>query len=72
MDGVPMHGKRFTEKVMRVVATDGNETWVYQFPEPLWREAIARIMDDAKQDKLPDLAAGGLLEMIAEGVADGD
>lgn len=57
---------------MRVAASDGEQTWVYQFPDTLWKAAVNRIMADAKQDKLPDVAAGGLLEMIAEGVADGD
>jgi hypothetical protein len=72
MDGVPMHRARITEKIMRVAATDGEETWIYQFHEPLWRQAVRRIMEDAKQDKLPEMAAGGMLEMIAEGIADAD
>lgn len=67
-----MHRARITERVMRVAASDGEQTWVYQFPDTLWKAAVNRIMADAKQDKLPDVAAGGLLEMIAEGVADGD
>jgi hypothetical protein len=57
---------------MRVAASDGKETWIYQFPEPLWRDAVRRIMDDVKKDKLPDTAAGGMLEMIAAGIADAD
>lgn len=57
---------------MRVVATDGKETWIYQFPEGLWTTAVRRVMEDMKAHKLPDSAAGGLLEMIAEGVSDGD
>lgn len=57
---------------MRVAASDGEQTWVYQFPDALWKVAVNRIMADAKQEKLPNVAAGGLLEMIAEGVADGD
>jgi hypothetical protein len=72
MDGLSMHRARITEKIMRVAASDGRETWIYQFPEPLWRDAVRRIMDDVKQDKLPDLAGGGMLEMIAEGIADAD
>ena len=69
---MPMHGKRFTEKVMRVAASDGEETWVYQFPETLWKQAVQRIMEDSKAEKLPEEAAGGMLEMIAEGIANGD
>lgn len=72
MDGLSMHRARITERIMRVTATDGHETWIYQFPEPLWKDAVKRIMDDVKKDKLPDLAAGGMLEMIAEGIADAD
>jgi len=57
---------------MRVSASDGKETWVYQFPEPLWRTAVKRIMQDMREAKLPEEAAGGILEMITEGVVDGD
>ena len=55
---------------MRVRATDGKETWVYQFPRKLWRKAVKRIMQDMREAKLPEDAAGGILELIAEGVAD--
>jgi hypothetical protein len=58
--------------MMRVSASDGKETWVYQFPEPLWRKAVKRIMQDMREAKLPEEAAGGILEMITEGVVDGD
>lgn len=57
---------------MRVAASDGVETWVYQFPEALWKDAVQRIMFDMKAEKLPDAAAGGMLELIAEGIADAD
>ena len=57
---------------MRVAATDGTETWIYQFPEELWKDAVQRIMFDMKAEKLPDSAAGGMLELIAEGIASGD
>ena len=58
---------------MRVSATDGKQTWVYQFPHLLWRRAVKRIMQDMREAKLPEEAAGGILELIAEGVAnDGD
>lgn len=68
-----MHGtNRITDKMMRVTATDGKETWVYQFPESHWRSAVKRIMQDMREAKLPEVAGGGLLEMIAEGVLDGD
>ena len=69
---MPMHRTRLVEKLMRVVATDGKQTWIYQFPEGLWTTAVRRVMEDIKAKKLPDSAGGGLLEMIAEGVADGD
>jgi hypothetical protein len=55
---------------MRVRATDGRQTWVYQFPHILWRRAVKRIMQDMREAKLPEDAAAGMLEMIAEGVAD--
>jgi hypothetical protein len=64
--------KRITERMMRVSASDGKETWVYQFPEPLWRTAVKRIMQDMREAKLPEEAAGGILEMITEGVVNGD
>lgn len=69
---MPMHRTRYTEKVMRVAATDGKETWVYQFPEHLWISAVQRITADRDMERLPEEAAGGMLEMIAEGIANGD
>ena len=75
MDGVSMHGStgpRWSEAVIRVAASDGDETWMYQFPTGMWRDAVRRIMADASGGVVPDVAAGGLIEMIAEGVADGD
>lgn len=57
---------------MRVAATNGDETWLYQFPEPLWKDAVKRIMSDMKAKKIPEEAAGGMLELIAEGIADAD
>jgi hypothetical protein len=65
-----MHRERYTEKLMRVAATDGTHTWIYQFPDHQWKTAVRRIMADAKEHKLPDEAAGGILEMIAEGIDD--
>lgn len=71
MDGVSMHGApRWAESVIRVGASDGCETWMYQFPAGMWREAVRRIMADTTAGSVPDAAAGGLIEMIAEGVAD--
>lgn len=55
---------------MRVRATDGNQTWMYQFPYAEWRTAVRRVMQDMREAKLPELAAGGILELIAEGVRD--
>lgn len=55
---------------MRVSATDGKQTWAYQFPHLLWRRAVKRIMQDMREAKLPEDAAAGILELIAEGVAD--
>lgn len=63
---------RITERIMRVAATDGKHTWVYQFPHQLWRKAVKRVMQDTREAKLPEEAAGGILEMIAESAADGD
>jgi len=56
--------------VIRVSAKDGKECWAYQFPMDLWRDAVRRVMADMRAGKLPDAAAGGLLEMIAEAVSD--
>lgn len=56
--------------IVRVTARGHGHTWVYQFPPSLWRAAVKRIMDDMRAGALPDEAAGGLLEMIAEGVND--
>lgn len=80
---MPMHGegdwwkqpvpKRLmpaTKTLMRVTATDGSESWVYQFPPDEWRDAVERIMLDYREGRLPGSAAGGLLEVIAEGVGD--
>lgn len=72
-----MHGKGFrrlpgrkvSEKaVIRLTAFGDNEAWVYQFPPAEWPDAVRRIMADTRKGKLPDEAAGGMLEMIAEGV----
>jgi hypothetical protein len=63
---------RIKDRVMRVRAYDGRETWVYQFPNYLWRKAVQRIMQDMREAKLPELAGGGMLELIAEGIIDGD
>lgn len=63
---------RIKDRVMRVSASDGQETWVYQFPEAIWRKAVKRIMQDMREARLPELAGGGMLELIAEGLVDGD
>jgi len=51
---------------MRLTATDGQETWVYQFPESLWVLAASRIMHDERDERIPTQAARGLLEMMME------
>lgn len=74
-----MHGKGMPrwimpapETIMRVSASDGRETWMYQFHPFDWKRAVRRIMADAKRGKITEEAAGGLLHMIAESVADAD
>ncbi len=54
----------------RVTAKGFGQTWIYQFPPSLWRAAVKKIMADVRAGTLPDEAAGGLLEVIAEGVDD--
>jgi hypothetical protein len=56
--------------IVRFTARGHGHAWVYQFPTDLWREAVRKIMADMRAGTLPDEAAGGLLEMIAEGVDD--
>jgi hypothetical protein len=56
--------------VIRLIAFGLEEAWVYQFPPEEWPDAVRRIMSDTRKGKLPDEAAGGMLEMIAEGVED--
>ena len=53
---------------IRVTAATPNEAWVYQFPPAEWTDAVRRIMADTRSGKIPDEAAGGLLELIAEEV----
>lgn len=60
---------RITERLIRVSASDGKQTWVYQFPHILWRKTVKRIMQDMRESKLPEDAAAGILELIAEEVA---
>lgn len=59
-----------TKTLIRLTAFSEDEAWVYQFPPAEWPDAVRRIMSDCKREKLPDEAAGGLLELIAEGVSD--
>ncbi len=58
------------KEVIRLAAYSAKEAWVYQFPPEEWADAVRRIMADTRKGKLPDEAAGGMLEMIAEGVED--
>ena len=66
--GLP--GRQVPQTVLRLKAKGFGHTWLYQFPHDQWRDAVRRIMADMRSGKLPDAAAGGLLEMIAEGVND--
>lgn len=68
MDGLRMH----RWGVMRLTASDGREYWVYQFPMSEWKVAIRRIMYDVHRARLPETAAGGLLSIIAEEIANAD
>ena len=76
LDGMHLHGEEgvpfghLPSPLIRVTANDGKECWGYQFPMNLWRDAVRRVMPDMRAGKLPDAAAGGLLEMIAEAVSD--
>lgn len=65
-----MSRRKLSGSIVRVTARGAGHTWIYQFPPSLWRDAVKRIMEDMRRGSLPDEAAGGLLEMIAEGVND--
>ena len=68
-----MHrAERFSETLMKLTATNGEETWVYKFPESLWIRAASKIMHDARDHKIPAAAARGLLEMMAEARSNAD
>lgn len=71
-EGLPRWYMPAPEKIMRVSASDGTETWMYQFHPFDWKRAVRLIMSDAKRGKISEEAAGGLLHMIAEGVANAD
>lgn len=58
------------ETLIRLKAEGFGQTWIYQFPPSLWRDAVKKIMADMRQGMLPDVAAGGLLELISEGLGD--
>jgi hypothetical protein len=56
--------------VIRLTANGLGQTWIYQFPPDEWRTVVRKIMADTRAGGLPESAAGGLLELIAEGVSD--
>ena len=56
--------------MIRLTASSDGEAWVYQYPPDEWRRAVKRIMQDTREGKIPEMAAGGLLELIAGGVDD--
>jgi hypothetical protein len=58
--------ERFREPVMRLTASDGSETWVYQYPKYMWKDTVRRIMADVRDGKLPSSAAEGLLGLMEE------
>ena len=51
---------------MRLTASDGSETWVYQYPKYMWKDTVRRIMADVRDGKLPSSAAEGLLGLMEE------
>lgn len=61
---------KMPQTLIRVTAKGFGQTWIYQFPPSLWRSAVKQIMADVRAGNLPDEAAGGLLEVIAEGADD--
>lgn len=63
-----LRGWKLPEVKIRVTASTPGESWVYQFPPEEWTGAVRRIMADTRDGKIPDEAAGGLLELIAEGL----
>lgn len=65
-----MPERKVPSSIIRLTAQGFGQTWVYQFPPSLWRKAVRKIMADMRDGALPDVAAGGLLELIAEGVDD--
>lgn len=65
-EGVPRW--QMSDTLVRVSAIGDGQTWVYQYPPALWRQAVKRIMEDVRTQKLPDLAAIGLLQVVVNGV----
>ena len=72
MDRLQLHGeggvprRQVSSTVINLTASGFGETWLYTFPPSEWRAAVQRIMADMRSGSLPDVAAGGLLELIAE------
>lgn len=65
LPGVPKN--RIAEAVMRVAASNGEETWLYVYRQDEWRSVVSRIMHDLRDRKLPESAALGLCRLVAEG-----
>lgn len=59
---------QMSNTVIRVSAFGDGQTWVYQYPPYLWHQAARRIMSDLREDKLPTVAAVGLLHAVVNGV----
>jgi hypothetical protein len=76
LDSLQLHGEggmprwQVSRTLIRVTARGRGHTWIYQFPPTHWQAAVKKIMADLRAGSLPDDAAGGLLELIAEGVDD--
>lgn len=58
--------KRLSESVMQLTASNGDETWIYRFPDDMWVSAASKIMHDARDKKIPVPAARGLLDLMVE------
>ena len=55
------------ESLVRVSAYGPTEAWVYTYRPDDWPRAVKRILFDLRKERLPETAAIGLVQMVANG-----